>query len=143
MATRAQVEQVMVYRAGPIMAKAGMAVTVAGANTDLADPIAWAVRQVGGATADITNPTTAEVAAVAAIDEMLALSELRLLNNILINLDDVDYKQGPRSEELDQLAQRVAKRIAALEEMLEDEFGHGAAELEGQVIRWEFASHLE
>jgi hypothetical protein len=46
MATRAQVEQILVKRCGPLMTKAGMAVTFAGANIDLADPIAWGLRQL-------------------------------------------------------------------------------------------------
>ncbi len=104
--TRANVENVLIHRAGALMTKASLdGTTVDGTNTDLADPIAWALRVSGYTSADITNPTTAEVAAAEDdIDEVVDYAELRTLENVLGNLDDVDTTVGPRSESLSQLA---------------------------------------
>jgi hypothetical protein len=141
--TRANVENVLVKRLGPLMTKAGQdGSTVDGTNTDLADPIAWALRTAGYTTADITNPTTAEVAdAEDDVDQVVDLAEYRGLENILGNLDDVDVTVGPRSEKLSQLAAQVQKRLDSVKDRVEDLYGYGASALEVGVITYEFAEH--
>ena len=141
--TRANVEAVLVYRLGPLMTKAGQdGTTVDGTNTDLADPIAWALRMAGYTTADITNPTTAEVAlALDDIDEVVDLAELRTLENILGNLDDVDTTVGPRDEKLSQLAAQVQELIALKRARNEGLYGHGAPLLDTGTLTYEFAEH--
>ena len=141
--TRANVENVLIKRLGPLMTKAGQdGTTVDGSNTDLADPIGWALRTAGYTTADITNPTTAEVAdAEDDIDQVVDLAEYRGLENILGNLDDVDVTVGPRSEKLSQLATQVQKRLDDVKDRVEDLYGYGAAALEVGVITYEFAEH--
>lgn len=143
MASRANVEVVLVKRVGPLMSKAGLAVTFAGSNADLADPIAWALRQAGYSVADITDPTTAEVATVgsADLDEALDYAEYRLLETILGNLDDVDTTVGPRTEKLNQLSEKVEKRLKRLGEKLEDEYGFGATTPQIGVVTYEVAEH--
>ena len=141
--TRANVETVLVARLGPLMTKAGMDGTTAdGTNTDLADPIAWGLRQAGYSVADITNPTTAEVAlALDDIDEVVDLAELRTLENILGNLDDVDTAVGPRDEKLSQLAAQVQELIALKQASNEGLYGHGAPLLDTGTLTYEFAEH--
>lgn len=141
--TRANVENVLVKRLGPLMTKAGQdGTTVDGTNTDLADPIGWALRETGYSTADITSPTSAEVnAAVDDIDQVVDLAEFRTLGNILGNLDDVDVTVGPRSERLSQLAAQVQKRLESVEKRIERLYGYGASSLETGVITYEFAEH--
>ncbi len=142
--TRANVENVSIHRTGPLMTKASMdGTTVDGTNDDLAGPIGWALRQAGYSVADITNPTTAEVALAADdVDEILDLTELRTLEDILGNLDNVDITVGPRSEMLSQLAKQVEKRLEAVRSRVEKAYGLGAATLETGTITYEFAEHF-
>lgn len=143
--SRANVENVLVSRAGPLLTKAGQdGTTVDGTNTDLADPIAWALRQVGYTTADITNPTTAEVAAASDdVDEVVDLAELRTLESLLGNLDDVDITLGPRSEHLSQLAKQVETKLKRVAKWVEKTYGYGASVLGTGTITVEFAEHQD
>ncbi|KKN57472.1 hypothetical protein LCGC14_0561840 [marine sediment metagenome] len=142
--TRANVENVSIHRTGPLMAKAGMdGTTVDGTNADLASPIAWALRQAGYSVADITNPTTSEVASASDdVDEVLDLTELRVLEDIMGSLDDVDVTVGPRKEALSQLATQVQKRIKSVQDRVEKTYGFGAAALETGTITYQFAEHF-
>lgn len=141
--TRANVENVTIHRTGPLMTKAGMdGTTVDGTNTDLASPIAWALRQAGYSVADITNPTTAEVALASDdVDEVLDLTELRTLEDIMGSLDDVDVTVGPRKEMLSQLSDQVQKRIKSVQARVGKAYGFGAAALETGTITYQFAEH--
>ena len=141
--SRPNVEYILVARVGPLMVKAGQdGTTVDGTNADLGDPIAWALQTSGYSVADITNPTTAEVAlALSDILEVSALAELRTLENILGNLDDVDTSVGPRDEKLGQLAEQVQKRLDWLAKWVEQLYGHGAAPLTTGTLTYEFAEH--
>ena len=141
--SRANVEYILEARLGPLMTKAGMdGTTVDGTNVDMADPIAWSLRQAGYSVADITAPTTAEVASAADdTDEILDLSELRTLENILGNLDDVDVTVGPRREALSQLADQCKSRLEAVKLKVEDAYGYGASVLSTGTLTYEFAEH--
>ena len=141
--SRANVEYILIQRVGPLMAKAGQdGTTVDGTNANLADPIAWALQTAGYSVADITNPTTAEVAlAVDDILEVSALAELRTLENILGNLDDVDTSVGPRDEKLSQLAEQVQRRLDWFSGRVEQLWGHGATELTTGTLTYEFVEH--
>jgi len=143
--TRANVENVLVSRTGPLLTKGGMdGTTVDGTNSDLADPIAWALRQVGYDTADITNPTTAEVAAATDdVDEVVDLAELRTLESILGNLDDVDVQVGPRREDLNQLAKQVETKLKRVGKWVEKTYGYGASVLGTGKVTFEFAEHQD
>ena len=141
--SRANVEYILVARVGALMTKASLdGTTVDGTNADLADPIAWALQTAGYSVADITNPTTAEVAlALDDILEVSALAELRTMENILGNLDDVDTSVGPRDEKLSQLAAQVQRRLDNLMASISQSYGHGAAELTTGTLTYEFAEH--
>ncbi len=113
--TRANCEAILVARLSALLAAADLAVTVAGSNADLNDPLAWAVRRLGGSTADATTATIAELAAIDVTDQddLFALAEYRALQNILGNLTFVDISAGPRSEKLSQLATQVREMLKA------------------------------
>ena len=53
--TRANLESILVQRAGGFMSFVGFAVTIAGANANLNDPLAYALRQTGYSVTNITS----------------------------------------------------------------------------------------
>lgn len=114
--TLVRLESLIVGRVGNLMAVVG----ITQENGGLFAPIAWAVRQVGGTTADSYKATTEEVEAVDASlhDDLFDLAEYRVLLNIQGNLDLVDITAGPRKESLSQLQDVVAARIAKAEDAL-------------------------
>jgi hypothetical protein len=128
-----------------MMDAAGMAVTYAGSNADLNDPLGWAVFQLEGSVTDITAVADADLETVASDDEryITDVAELRLLDNILTNLELVDISVGPRSEHYDQLAQRIKGRRDKLRADLESEIGLGAAKLTTGVMRADFAEEVD
>ena len=143
--TRANVETNLIRRLGPLMTKAGMdGSTADGTNTDLADPIAWALRQAGYPTADITDPTDAEVAAAESeIDQVQDLSEMRTLESILGGLDDVDISVGPRDEKLSQLAEQAGNKLKAIQDKVENLYSWSASPLTTGTLTYEFAEHQD
>jgi hypothetical protein len=143
--TRANVEAILVQRAGPLMTKAGMATTIVGTNANLNDPIGWGVRQAGGTVAVYSLVTDADLATVdsADTDKMLDFAELRLLKNILTNISLVDTQVGSRRESLSQLARQLENRIKTFTEELEDTYGLSVPSLEAGFIGVEFAEHYE
>ena len=143
--TRANVENVLVHRAGALMTKAGMdGATVDGTNTDLADPIAYGLRQAGYDVDDFTSPTDAEIDDAADdIDQVVDLAELRVLENILGNLDDVDTTLGPRTERLSQLASQVEKKLDRLQTKCQKLYGYGAATITADVFVHDIAEHYD
>lgn len=115
--TRTLAETILVQRVGPLMEVAEMAVTIAGTNADLDDPLAWACRGVGGTTSAHNTVTAAELALLspAKYDDLLALAEYRTLQNILGALNAVDITVGPRSEKLSQHVVQVQGMLDRLE----------------------------
>ena len=143
--TRVQAETILVKRAGSLMSEAGLAVTFAGSNADLNDPIGWAVRQLGLPVANILTVADSDLAAVAAddYDQLLDLAEYRLLQNISGNLGVTDIKVGPREEKLDQLVQAVEKRLARKKAQLQQDYGFGLGTLTAGVISLDFMESME
>lgn len=143
--TRANVETNLIRRLGNLMTKAGMdGSTADGTNTDLADPIAWGLRESGYSTADITNPTSAEVAAAEEdIDQVMDLSELRTVESILGGLKNVDITLGPRSESFHQLALQAEKKLAAIQDKVEKLYSFSASPLTTGTLTYEFAEHQD
>ncbi len=137
--TRANVESIIVQRVGPLMSKAGMAITFAGANSSLNDPIGWAIRKAGYTVVDPALVTSADVAGVATtnIDTFLDYVEYRTLSSILTNITLVDVKVGSRQENLSQMAEQIQKRLAWLGGLL----GIGVGELTTGVLTFDFAEH--
>lgn len=109
------------------MSEAGLSITMAGANSDLNDPIGWAIRQCGGSVSDPTSVTSGDVTSVseAATDKLFDLAELRTLETISGNLAVVDLDIGPRSEKLSQLAEMVEKRLIRKRQAVQTDYGFG------------------
>jgi hypothetical protein len=144
--TRAQVEQVLVKRAGKLMTAADLdGTTHSGVNTDLNDPIGWALRQMSYTVTSLTNVTDADLAPVATadVDQLLDMAEFRLMENIEGNFDDVDISANGRSESLSQLMLQVTKRVERMRSKLEIQYGLGAGTLEAGVISLDFMETLE
>jgi hypothetical protein len=138
--TRANVETILVKRCGALMTAAGLATTYAGANADLNDPIGYAIRKCGGAVASVAAVADSDLAGISAdkYDQLLDLAELRTLESIVGNLDDVNITVGPHSEQLADLSARVQKRIETKRAEIQKEYGIGAGALEAGVIGLDF-----
>ena len=124
--TRAQGEVELVSRCGKLLTAASLdGVTVNGSNPDLNSPLGFAIRQCGGAVADLSNVADSDLNTFAAssYDKLFDLAEYRTLENIAGNLDLVDISEGPHRESLGQLAERVEKRLARLQEKLQKNYG--------------------
>lgn len=143
--TRAQVEAILVSRLGPLLTKAGMDTTTIGSNSDLNDPIGWALRQNSYTVTDISDVTDTDLASLVTddIDKMLDFAELRTLESILGNLALVDVKVGSRAENLSQLAKQLETRIDKLTKKLEDTYGLSVPSMETGLLTYEFAFHKE
>lgn len=142
--TRAQAEAILVRRVGRLLTAASMdGTTVNGTNADLADPLAWAIGQAGGALASRSAVTDADVATVSDEEQLLDLAELRTLESISGNLALVDVTFGPHSEKLGQLGDRVEKLIARKRKQVAADHGVGASALEAGVVTLAFAQQRQ
>lgn len=144
--TRANVETILVRRCGSLLTAAGLdGTTLDGTNVDLNDPIGYALREMGYTVDDITAVADDDVSSVstANYDKLLDLSELRTLENIQGNLDEVDITLGPRKEALGQLPDRLEKRIERLEAKVRKVYGIGVGTITAGVIKLDFAEHNE
>jgi hypothetical protein len=118
-----------------------MSTATAGTNEDLDDPISTALQRMGITPADITNVQDSDLAGVTNVLQLIELAELRLLENILGNVDAVDVKVGDRSESLSQLAKELRADIDAKTQRIEKEYGLGLAILGAGVINLDFQQH--
>ena len=142
--TRANTEQILIRRCGKLLTAAGLdGTTVAGNNADLNDPLGWALRKSGYSVASVAAIADADLAAVSAddTDKLLDLAELRALETILGNLDDVDITLGQRSESLSQLSAQVEKKLTRLQARVEKAYGVGIGTLQAGMITNLFAEH--
>mgnify|MGYP000952833294 FL=1 len=119
--TRANLESLLVKRCGGLMSLVDMAVTTAGANADLNDPLQYALRYGEYEVADITSVSNSDIAEVedADIDLILDVAELRLLENIQGNFNLVDITNGPESEKYSQAANVIEKRLSRLQDKVD------------------------
>lgn len=138
--TRAQVEAILIRRVGGLFAACERdGTTATGANLDLNDPIGWAIRQCGGATAAPSLVTDADLTTVSDTDQLLDLAELRALESALQNYDAVDLRAGPRTESFDQLGKRLEALITRKRKQLAADYNFGAGRLDTGVISLSFA----
>jgi hypothetical protein len=117
MATRAQVETILVARCGALLRRVRLdGTTVDGTNASLADPIAAALRKLGIAVADPTDPDTVEVEGADDddLEELLDRSELRTLETILGNWDKPDQQQDADRQDWGKLLALLRERIKQL-----------------------------
>ena len=136
--TRANAEAELVSRASKKMVLVGMAVTTAGSNASLQSPLSTALRKM-----DLTASSPVTDVDLSAldddqIDEFYDRAELRLLENILGNIDLTDIRVGERQESLGQLATQLEKAIDAKTKKLEKEYGAGVGSIETGVISLNF-----
>jgi hypothetical protein len=137
--TRAQAETILVRRVGGLLSAAGLAVTTAGSNADLNDPLAWAIGQAGGTVSDRSAVVDADLVTVSGDDQLLDLAELRALETVAGNLATVDVTFGPHSEKLGQLGSRLELLIARKRKQVAADHGVGAPALEAGVVTLAFA----
>jgi len=140
--TRANVEAILIQRCGAIMSVAGMAVTVAGSNASLNDPIGYALRQTGYTVANAASVADTDLDDLTDddLDQVLDIAELRTLENVAGNLDDVDITSGPQSEKFSQLAANLEKRMARLQQRISDMYGSGITAETGLLV-YDFVEH--
>jgi hypothetical protein len=139
--TRANVEALLVRRLGSLLTEAELdGTTVNGTNIDLADSIGWAVRQCGGAVANITAVADADLAGIAATnyDQLLDLAEYRALQTISGSPVFVNIQVGQRREDLGKLAETVDKRLERKLKQLQQDYGFGLGALQAGVIALDF-----
>lgn len=125
-ATRADIEQELVSRAGRWLTAAGLdGVTVNGTNASLNGAIGWAIRTAGGSVANPALVTSTDVATVTNLDLLLDLAEYRALQSVVGNYTAVDKKAGPVELKSSQLAAAMADRLASLRSWLLLTYGIG------------------
>lgn len=134
--TRAQCEVELLSRCGKLLTAASLdGVTANGSNPDLNSPLGYAVRMCGGTVADPSNVADSDLSTLSSVfDKLSDLAEYRTLENISGNLDLVDISEGPHRESLGQLAERVEKRLARLQEKLQKTYGLFLKEATLQVL---------
>lgn len=113
--TRAQTESILIGRRKAQMSVVSFDVlTMDGTNTDLNDPIASAIRELGGVVANPALVTDVDIASVVTdplLTKYLDLATLFLIISIRGNLAVVDFTAGPFSEKLSQLAKQLLDDI--------------------------------
>jgi hypothetical protein len=136
------VETLLLKRAAGRMQEAGMDYSTIPNNTDLVDPIVFALLCMDITPADPTSLSDSDLSGVANTDlsKLLDLAEMRLLENIVGNLALVDITVGPRKEALNQLVDQAEKAIARLSSRIEKMYGFGIGSLEAGTISLDFAA---
>ena len=135
--TRAQTESILIRRTGRLLTAASLdGTTVSGANGDLNDPLASALRQCGLSVANIASVADSDLASLADsdIDKLLDLAELRTLESCLGNLDLVDVSAGPISEKQGQLGTRLEAAIERKRAQITRTYGIGLGTLTSGLI---------
>lgn len=140
--TRTQVETLLVRRAGKRMAFVEFSKETDGENPDLSDPISFALLAMSITPADITTPTDADLATVTneQIGELLDRAELRLLQNILGNMDAVSLSVDGRSESYGQITVSLEQAITRLQTKVDNDYAGAGNTLTGGLIIQNFTS---
>lgn len=143
--TRANIEAILIRRAGKKMTAAGLdGTTITGSNPDLNDPIGSAILDMGYVPSSIATITDTDVSLIgSSISELLDRAELRLLKNIAGNLDLVDITVGPRKESLSQLHDQIIKQIEKLADEINSKYGSGISALDAGAISLDFQEEQE
>lgn len=135
----AQVEVILTARAGKRMTFVGMdGTTVDGSNPDLVDPMVSTLISMGITPASYAGVVDADLATLEDIPQFLDRCELRLLQNILGNMDMVTNRVGPRSENLSDFSDALEKAITRKAEQIRKEYGAGVGTLIAGVINLGF-----
>lgn len=124
--TREQLDTIMVRRIGSLLTECNMdGTTTDGTNTDLVEPLRWALAQAGYSTASIVDVTNTDLLSVATtdLDKLLDLFELRCLESASTKFTNVDEVAGPRERKYSQLGRRLADLINDKSKLIESEHG--------------------
>ena len=134
--TRAEVESILVRRCRGWMTVASLAITYAGVNADLNDPISSGLLASGYSVTNYAVVSTTDLAQVT--NDYLPLfldhCELRLLNNIASNIDVVDVTLGPDQEKLGQFHNAIRSAISAKIDYMSKMYGIVQGKLEAGYI---------
>jgi hypothetical protein len=122
---RPQLETIIVRRCGSLVAQAGFTLTPLATSDDLSDPIDWALRQLGVTPADPTNPSSAEVAQIAAsnTDRLLDYTELRALESAATRYVGVDVTSSGESRSDNQIRQALITAVRDKRALIERTYG--------------------
>ncbi len=138
--TRAQLETELLSRSKGYMTAVGMDLTATGNNPDLNSPIGYAVRRSGGAVADPSTVTDADMSTFDAtlFDQLADIAEERLLLNIKRRWAKVNISVGQVSESLGQLADQLDNDIDFISRANAAKYSTGGAILTAGVIDLNF-----
>ena len=145
--TRANAEAVLVKRIGALFANIGLdGTTVDGTNTDLNDPIAYALTYLGYGVTDYTSVTDADMSSLSTdnYNAFFDIAEMRCLEtalNVASNL--VSITVGPRSEQLGQIADSLKTMIANKKKSIQDDYGLGIGTISTGNLLLDFARHSD
>lgn len=145
--TRANVEAILVARCAALLQESSLDYqTVDGTNSDLNDPIGWAIRQLGGTVDSAVLVDDDDVATVDSddTDALFDLAEYRTLetcHGALLAL--VDLTVGPRSESFSDMAARLEAKLERLWQRLVKEHGLGLGSITGGVWDLDFVEKDE
>ena len=141
--TRANVETILVSRTSKYLSAVGMSTVVNGTNTDLSDPIGYAIRQLGFDVSDVTSVSDSDLSGISNddYDQLFDIAELRTLQNIQGNFTLVDIKIGPRGEALSDLNAALDKIVARKEKRIKDIYGVGLPSMSVSMFNYDFAEH--
>jgi|GEM_PF-2298791 len=124
--TRANIEAVLVRRCGKLLTAAALdGTTVNGTNADLNDPIGSALRALGYTVASIVAVADSDLSTVGAghIDQLLDLAELRTLESIQGNNDQVDVRSDDTEKRWAALGTRLEAAIARKRDQIVARYG--------------------
>ena len=143
--TRANIEVILVKRCQKTMAFVDMAVTYAGTNDDLSDPIGVGIRECSGTVSNFVAVADADVATVDSsdYDKLIDIAEYRLIASMISNFDKYGLKVGPRSGYQSQVREGLSSRLKLLGKELEAKYGWNAPSPEVGVIGLDIAHHRE
>ncbi len=144
--TRAQVEDILISRAGEMLATLGRDDVASGSNPDLNDPMAWALRQLSLAVTTATSVSDDDLLAIDSDDEnqFLDLAEYRLLMTCrTVARRLVNSSSGPRREDLSDMAKGLKEDLADMLKSLQIQYGFGIGSLEGGVFITDSQSTFE
>jgi hypothetical protein len=146
MATRDQVEAILIRRAGALLRKAGLdGTTVDGTNPDLADPISSSLRRLGVVVVDMTDPTDIELALLDDddLEEFLDRAELRTLHSILGNWIKPNAQQDTDRQDWGDLIDLTRERIDALQSRVDTLFPSAQTDAAAGLISYDFQARYD
>jgi hypothetical protein len=144
--TRAQLESVLISRAGKQLALVGLdGTTIDGTNPALNDPIGEGLRSLSIHPADITAVSDGDLATVADMDipQLLDVAELRCLESILNNLDSTDEKVMQGEQDWAKFAARLEGTIKRRRDMLTKRYGVDVGTVTVGMLNFDFQSRWD